>query len=522
MKNILAIILILFSTNAMAQCAGVQSFTLDPQPVNGNYEPGTVVTMCYTMTGWNGTSFGSNWLEGFSINLGPGWASATPVQEPGNCSADGTWLWVQSSTSASTGTTVGPGYFYEGPQGPVDGDPGNDWGDFGTTCVWTFCMQLQVIDECNPLSLLIEVTPYGDGTMGSWGNESCFDGPFQVFNGLVTGGTVNTSVISPGLDTTCFGQIHDYSVVNTPGSTYNWQISGGGTISSNNGNSIQVLWGNTPGSYTVSVQETTADGCLGDVMYSDIEVVEPLLNLGTPYSVCPGTSINLFASPSDGVWSSLNVDDGVFVSEYPGEFYPEYTANVYGCTVRDSVLVLVSQPPAAPILTYTADNLDLCYASYLQYYLAPDQEGVIYTWRVDGELQSDQDFELQMFWPDSTTDHSITVYGTDSVGCVGEKSYLTVHTDACLRLYIPISFTPNGDGFNDAFKIVGESIYNPKLKIFSRDGQVIHETNRIDQAWNGNDGNGYYCPNGVYNWILNYQDDRGFGHQEAGHVVLIR
>jgi gliding motility-associated-like protein len=147
---------------------------------------------------------------------------------------------------------------------------------------------------------------------------------------------------------------------------------------------------------------------------------------------------------------------------------------------------------------------------------------VIYTWRVDGELQSDQDFELQMVWSDSTMDHSITVYGTDSVGCVGEKSYLTVHTDACLRLYIPISFTPNGDGFNDAFKIVGESIYNPRLKIFSRDGQVIHETNRIDQAWNGNDGNGYYCPNGVYNWILNYQDDRGFGHQEAGHVVLIR
>ena len=143
--------------------------------MNGNYEPGTVVTMCYTMSGWNGTGFGSNWLEGFGLTLGPGWVSYVPVQEPTNCSNDGTWLWLESATSTSTGLVAGPGYFYEGPQGPVDGNGGNDWGDFGTTCQWTFCVQLQVTDECDPLSLLIGVTPYADGSMGSWTNESCFD-----------------------------------------------------------------------------------------------------------------------------------------------------------------------------------------------------------------------------------------------------------------------------------------------------------------------------------------------------------
>ena len=521
-KLLIASCLLLSFARALSQCAGIQSFTLTPSPINGNYEPGTVVTMCYTMDGWNGTSFGSNWLEGFSVNLGPGWVSAIPTQEPVNCSLDGTWLWVQTSTSASTGNTAGPGYFYEGPQGPVDGDPGNDWGDFGTTCVWTFCMQLQVTDECNPLSLLIEVTPYADGSMGSWGNESCFDGPFQVFNGLVTGGQVETSPISPEVDTTCFNQVHEYSITNTPGSSYNWQISGGGTISFNGGNSIQVLWDTVPGSYQVSVQETTADGCVGETMYSDIEVVEPSLDLGPDYSVCPGESIDLFSNPSGGTWSSLNVTNGVFLSQYPGEFYPEYTANVYGCTVRDSVRIIVSQPPPAPTLSYTSEELDLCYDSQNQYYLAPDSSGVIYTWRVDGVLQSDDDFELQAAWPDSTMDHGIVVYGTDSVGCVGEKSYLTIHTEACVRLYIPISFTPNGDGFNDAFKIVGESIYNPRMRIYSRDGQVLWEINSLDQAWNGNDGKGYYCPNGVYNWTLHYEDDNGFGREETGHVVLIR
>ena len=74
--------LLLFIPNLiLAQCAGIPSFTLNPAPVNGNYEPGTVVTMCYTLNGWD-TSFGSNWLEGFSINLGSGWVSYTPISAP--------------------------------------------------------------------------------------------------------------------------------------------------------------------------------------------------------------------------------------------------------------------------------------------------------------------------------------------------------------------------------------------------------------------------------------------------------
>ena len=61
-RIILVTIAISISNNLFAQCAGQQSFTLNPQPTNNTYSPGTVVTVCYTMTGWNGTGFGSNWL----------------------------------------------------------------------------------------------------------------------------------------------------------------------------------------------------------------------------------------------------------------------------------------------------------------------------------------------------------------------------------------------------------------------------------------------------------------------------
>jgi gliding motility-associated-like protein len=521
MKKIL-FLLFLIPSLVLGQCAGVQSATLNPLPINGNYEPGTVVTMCYTMNGWD-TGFGANWIEGFGINLGPGWVSYTPVSGPDDCSGatlPQQWLWMESVTNNAGTLTVGPGYFYEGPTGPIDGNPGNDWGDFGTNCLWTFCIQLQVTDECDPLSLLIEVTPYGDGTMGSWGNEACFDGPFQAFNGTVIGGDVTTSPISITTDTTCYYQTLDYSVTNTPGSTYNWQLSGGGVLSST-GNTAQVYWGNTPGSYTISVQETTVDGCVGPVVDTAIVVVEPVVTLGMPYTICPNTPINLFSIPADGVWSGFNIEANTFNTDTPGDYYATYTANIYGCLVTDSVLITVLQPPVAEWIVNSGTYLDFCRQSQMQSYLMSDLPGVVYTWYVDGELQNDDDFELQMIWPDSSMDHFIEVYGTDSIGCKGEKSYLTVNTTACHRLYVPNSFTPNGDGYNDAFIVRGLSVYQPILQIYNRWGQLVHHSYNLS-PWNGNDGNGYYCETGVYAWTLHYVDDKGFNHMEQGHVVLVR
>jgi len=74
MKKFLFIVLLFaYGVSHSQPCNGTQSFTLTPPPPALGYTPGTVVTVCYTMDGWNGTLVGSNWLEGFDINLGPGW-----------------------------------------------------------------------------------------------------------------------------------------------------------------------------------------------------------------------------------------------------------------------------------------------------------------------------------------------------------------------------------------------------------------------------------------------------------------
>ena len=184
MKVLLISILLFFYSVVFTQCNGVQSFTLTPPPVGNTYNAGQVVTMCYTMNGY--TQAGVNWIEGFDLNLGPGWASVTPQSAPANCGGNATggqWVWNTSVTSTTTPiVTVGPGYFFDL---TVDGNPGNDFGDSGN-CTWTFCVTLTVANVCTPQNLLIQVTPGSDGLWGRYTSSSCdLATPFNVFNGTI-------------------------------------------------------------------------------------------------------------------------------------------------------------------------------------------------------------------------------------------------------------------------------------------------------------------------------------------------
>ena len=92
-------------------------------------------------------------------------------------------------------------------------------------------------------------------------------------------------------------------------------------------------------------------------------------------------------------------------------------------------------------------------------------------------------------------------------------------------LFIPKAFTPqNQDMKNDEWKVVvyGENaIQNFNLKIFTRFGEAIFETNSIDEAWDGSIKNSP-APDGVY--IYSIQIDYAQGEQlhEGGSLMLFR
>ena len=186
MKYVFSVIFFIVNSFFFGQCAGTQSFTLTPNPVNNTYNPGQTVTLCYTLNSFTQTDF--NYFEGFDLNLGPGWSSVSPLTTPANCggnSTNGQWLWKTSVTSTTSPiTTVGPGYFFDLNN---DNNPGNDWGDNNTSnCSWSFCVTLTVSNSCNPQNLLIQVTAGPDGLWGGYTSSDC-DAvtPNTVFNGTI-------------------------------------------------------------------------------------------------------------------------------------------------------------------------------------------------------------------------------------------------------------------------------------------------------------------------------------------------
>jgi len=96
--------------------------------------------------------------------------------------------------------------------------------------------------------------------------------------------------------------------------------------------------------------------------------------------------------------------------------------------------------------------------------------------------------------------------------------------------YAPNAFSPDNDGINDIFYVVGNGI-NPKtlkMYIYDRWGEVIYETNGYSNeypaatGWDGKIKGGKKGAIGSYSWIVIYKDMQGIEHQEAGMVTLVR
>ena len=90
------------------------------------------------------------------------------------------------------------------------------------------------------------------------------------------------------------------------------------------------------------------------------------------------------------------------------------------------------------------------------------------------------------------------------------------------ELFIPNSFTPNGDDRNDTFGAEAIETYYYHLQILNRFGKIIFESFDIQNRWSGDD-----APEGVYVYYLDYRlVNKEFGvlnnFRKIGTVTLIR
>lgn len=70
-------------------------------------------------------------------------------------------------------------------------------------------------------------------------------------------------------------------------------------------------------------------------------------------------------------------------------------------------------------------------------------------------------------------------------------------------IFIPNSFTPNGDNINDLYFVHGKEISYIDIRICDRWGNELYSSNSLSNGWNGTFGN-KLCPSGVYALKVDY------------------
>ena len=126
----------------------------------------------------------------------------------------------------------------------------------------------------------------------------------------------------------------------------------------------------------------------------------------------------------------------------------------------------------------------------------------------------------------SNTIGSITIQLTvsDDQGCSDDViSVLNIIEDAAI--YIPNTFSPDGDAFNNTFHVFGKNISSKgfELTVFNRWGEVIFSSQDPNVGWDGYVVDRGPSPVGVYSYRLSYsfvnRDESEIIH---GHVHLLR
>ena len=126
--------------------------------------------------------------------------------------------------------------------------------------------------------------------------------------------------------------------------------------------------------------------------------------------------------------------------------------------------------------------------------------------------------------------YTVMLIATDQeFGCI-DTAYQDIIVPNIFVIYAPNSFTPNGDGINDAFFIEASDIISLNLRIYNRWGEQIYNgeatTNSHDASWDGT-YLGELVPSGTYTYVAeispkNYNQSELSKKVYSGHIVVLR
>ncbi len=141
-------------------------------------------------------------------------------------------------------------------------------------------------------------------------------------------------------------------------------------------------------------------------------------------------------------------------------------------------------------------------------------------------LHVETNYNLEIFAPNGnligtylTESGWYTIHAFNPCGEVWDSIYVNLQNEQFF--YLPNSFTPNGDSYNERFEFEGENVEVRNIRIFNRWGEEIFSQAGSFTGWDGT-YKGEACPTGMYAVSVIYEDCFGMPTEFNGHVNLLR
>ncbi len=146
-------------------------------------------------------------------------------------------------------------------------------------------------------------------------------------------------------------------------------------------------------------------------------------------------------------------------------------------------------------------------------------------WEFTG-LDSSYVEEPQVTFPEGTVGiYDVALYVENEWGCI-DSSFRRVEVIEDFLIYVPNTFTPDGDGINEFFKIEGIDIdeNHYSIQIFNRWGDIVFHSRDLEQVWDGShQQRDHFVPDGTYTYRIETRSRTTQDEKEiVGHVNVIR
>lgn len=331
-------------------------------------------------------------------------------------------------------------------------------------------------------------------------------------------------------------QFQDLTSVNIGNSVgWSWDFDDG-TPNNNNQNPVHTY--PTDGPFQVTLVVTTNHGCVDSA--TKTVIINPLPEVSfaadtlsgcTPVVVnftdnsvinAPGNNVSWYWNFGNGMTSTQQNPSGISFENPSNTTVATYGVSLTvtsdkGCVIKDSIVNMISSYPIpTAAFTYGPEPTDI-YDAEITF---TDKSIIGSQWLWDlGDGASSTDQNPVHHYADSGN-YYVTLYMENSYGCKDTTSKM-VRIKPTFAIWIPNTFTPNGDNVNDFFFAKGYGITQLETLIFDRWGVLVYEGYQLDSKWDGS-YKGDLGVTDVYSYKVRARDLFGEWHEFIGKVTLLK